>query len=866
MLSEFPTLPAPLVLSVLRESGGRVITASHRLAELAAEDAARSAPTSRPSAPRPRAPPGFDAPPAPPPDAHGAAAVASASAFSDDPAAALDRLAAGVLDWGPALAPYAAAPAPTSADASFAASTWSTPTRPYGAVLGAGGGGSASPWSPADVAAVWGVRSTEAAGAGTTLTPGRPASIGVPLWTAGNGSGGGGSGLPPPTAPQPSAAAPPSTFDWSSQRAALVADSQDAAVVAATPEEDAQRSRSLPALSPAAGATTWQGANPSATAAAVLDDNSEHAVAAPVAAGGDTLTTDDPATLPPPRLIVIVGLPGAGKSTAAAALASAGWASVDFVDGLTPHLERKERKEVTMRLTGHLLAGRSVVLDGVNALRDTRAHWVEAGKAAGATVHALELRTPLEVCEARTRRGHPDKRPKEADRLVRQWANVLQACRTREGFEGVVMAGTDGDVAAVVAAFGRAACARARPPPRGFPDLTPQRAASLPQAGVSNGASPVAGGSKSYHAPGAAAAVAVAPPPPATAPIPVPPTTPPHDKGKARDDGGGSGSSHDAANGAASAPSSPPSEGDLSAVEFLCSALNLPSAPVEEALAACNGSEAGALDMLMARYAPDAGAPPLRAPAPPTDAAGRLAALFPCVPRATVLSALRAAGGDEADAAGRLCDFLVAGAGGEDNDAPSPVETLASLFPTTPTPDLEAALRAEDGNVDAAAASLADAAERADADARSLELARRLSERSLSSSPPAGGRDDSVPPPPASAAATPAKPARDSLPLTPSKAAATAADDLAAETGAPPTAVLDALAAVDGDVAVARYLLQGDGGSPGDLPPGIAGSADALAHALALEAGETDARALAALRAAGGARDRALDYLTGKAD
>ena len=57
LLSEFPTLPAPLVLTVLREAGGRVITASRRLAELAAEDAARSAPAPRPSAARPRPPP-----------------------------------------------------------------------------------------------------------------------------------------------------------------------------------------------------------------------------------------------------------------------------------------------------------------------------------------------------------------------------------------------------------------------------------------------------------------------------------------------------------------------------------------------------------------------------------------------------------------------------------------------------------------------------------------------------------------------------------------------------------------------------------------------------------------------------------------
>ena len=374
---------------------------------------------------------------------------------------------------------------------------------------------------------------------------------------------------------------------------------------------------------------------------------------------------------------------------------------------------------------------------------------------------------------------------------------------------------------------------------------------------MSGWAGSVAGGNTQSRL---APADAVAPtPPPATAPFPVPPSTPapPHDKGKARD-GGGSGSSHDADadNGEAAAPSSPPAEGDLSAVEFLCSALSLPEAPVMEALAACNGSEEGALDMLMARYAADVAASPPRAPAPPTDAAGRLAALLPCVPRPTVLSALKAAGGDEADAAGRLCDFLVAGAGGEENDAPSPVETLASLFPTTPTPDLEAALRAEHGNVDAAAASLADAAERADADARSLALARRLSELS-SSPPPTDGDGDSVPPPPASAAQTPAKPARDSPPLTPSKAAATAADALAAETCAPLTAALDALAAVDGDVAVARYLLQGVGGTPGDLPAGIAGSADTVAHALALEAGETDARALDALRAAGGARARA---------
>ena len=396
--------------------------------------------------------------------------MAAASAFGGG-ATALDRLAAGALDLGPAVTPDAPSPlAPASRDASWPSSTWSTPTRTHGHVAGAGG----LPASPADIAAVWGVRSTTpvaAGGAGTLLTPGRPASTTLPLWTAGNGSGGGGSGQPHPTAPHPAqhtTAAPPSTFYWSIQRAALAPASDAAAVVAAAPEEDAPRS--LPSLSPAPASSpgAWQGANQSATAAAVLDGDSNNGVSSPSAGGAAGGDTDDASTLPPPRLIILVGLPGSGRSSAAAALADAGWAVVGVDD--------VGRRAAEVQVTGHLLAGRSVVLDGIHAKRSHRTPWVEAVKAAGAAVHALELRTPLEVCEARTRRCHPEMRPKEAVRLVRQWATVLEACREREGFESVATARSEGEVAAAVASFGRAARARARAagPPLPLPDGRPR--------------------------------------------------------------------------------------------------------------------------------------------------------------------------------------------------------------------------------------------------------------------------------------------------------------------------------------------------------------------------------------------------------
>lgn len=98
------------------------------------------------------------------------------------------------------------------------------------------------------------------------------------------------------------------------------------------------------------------------------------------------------------ELVVMVGLQGCGKSTWVAEHL-AGTHTVVSKDNW-PNARHRERRQ--LRVTNELLtAGRSIVVDNTNASPQERAPLIALGRTHGATVRAVYLDVPPDVCLAR---------------------------------------------------------------------------------------------------------------------------------------------------------------------------------------------------------------------------------------------------------------------------------------------------------------------------------------------------------------------------------------------------------------------------------------------------------------------------------
>ena len=384
--------------------------------------------------------------------------------------------------------------------------------------------------------------------------------------------------------------------------------------------------------------------------------------------------------------VILVGLPGSGASTAVALFRDAGWRVV-----------RADSNQAKSALVQAHACGCSSVIDGVNATPAERAPWIALAQEWGVSVHALELRTPVDACKKAVLAsvGTSKIERKQAVRDVELAAATVVECDQSEGFDRVVRAERAEAAATRAASFGRSP-----------PMLTTVRTAVAPPA------------------PAEPAPAFVRPPRAVGSPPRLVYGSPEQPGLRAAPGDFTRLAADDEA--AASASSS---------VDFLCTALGLPEDQVVAALAACHGSEAGALDLLLAQVvaADDAVADDAAPAEAASDPVGRLAEIFPALLRSTLVDALDAAGGDEAAA----LEALLVG-----TPSPAPAEKgalLQALFPSADAGSVRQALRDAGGEADAAAALLAARGE----EAASAALARRVAVRSLEPSPDREAEEES---------------------------------------------------------------------------------------------------------------------------
>jgi predicted kinase len=127
-------------------------------------------------------------------------------------------------------------------------------------------------------------------------------------------------------------------------------------------------------------------------------------------------------------LLVLMGLPGAGKSTVAAALRRIGW----FVISQDSHLSTEA---CTQAATLALRASCSVVVDRCNLTVSQRAVWIHLAAAEGVPCDCLHLSTPRMVCEERAL-ARKDHRlvPEAALRVIKVLMQGTEPVTAAEGF------------------------------------------------------------------------------------------------------------------------------------------------------------------------------------------------------------------------------------------------------------------------------------------------------------------------------------------------------------------------------------------------------------------------------------------------
>lgn len=140
-------------------------------------------------------------------------------------------------------------------------------------------------------------------------------------------------------------------------------------------------------------------------------------------------------TEPRGRLIVICGLPGAGKTTLAAALTerlgATLFASDDWLDAL--HLDmwdqdsRRRVEELQWQMAQRILAlGGTAITEWGSWSRAERDQLREGARALGARAELVYLSAPVEVLYERVaRRGREN--PPITLEMLRQWADVFEA-------------------------------------------------------------------------------------------------------------------------------------------------------------------------------------------------------------------------------------------------------------------------------------------------------------------------------------------------------------------------------------------------------------------------------------------------------
>src|SRR5262245_33353473 len=100
------------------------------------------------------------------------------------------------------------------------------------------------------------------------------------------------------------------------------------------------------------------------------------------------------------ELVILIGLPGAGKTS----FYRMHLASTHVHVSKDLMRNRRDRQTRQLALVDEALAaGRSVVVDNVNATAGDRAALIEVGRRRGAAVVGYHLRTPAEECARRNR-------------------------------------------------------------------------------------------------------------------------------------------------------------------------------------------------------------------------------------------------------------------------------------------------------------------------------------------------------------------------------------------------------------------------------------------------------------------------------
>src|ERR1700732_4508958 len=129
------------------------------------------------------------------------------------------------------------------------------------------------------------------------------------------------------------------------------------------------------------------------------------------------------------ELVVLIGLPGAGKTT----FYGARFAATHLHVSKDRMRNRRDRQERQMALIGEALAaGRSVVVDNLNATVADRAPLVEAAPRHGAAVEGFVFDTSTRECSRRNRsRAGRERVPEVA---IRAAAKRFQRPTRAEGF------------------------------------------------------------------------------------------------------------------------------------------------------------------------------------------------------------------------------------------------------------------------------------------------------------------------------------------------------------------------------------------------------------------------------------------------